>query len=213
VHDRLAVVLRYARAHHARSLLIGFAAVTSCIAVIGTWEVSFPAANGVSTFPFGRELPIVIASLIGGSLDSEMTTLEETSTVTLRRLQWTHAIAVVLLGVLLTGGSEVVVATSSEALMAVRGLLIWTGLAMLSGRIFGWLLSWLLPVMTVFPLIYFGQDLLGVPRWWDWTSQPATYLPCWLLASGSLIVGACSFALTSWRFHFIADAGKRVFRG
>jgi hypothetical protein len=172
-------------------------------ALTGSWAVSLPAAHGAVTVPFRRELPIATAALIAGSLNSAMRSLAETGARTLRRFELVHLLAVAVVGIVLTGITEWAMSSPSEAWLAIRALLIWAGLAVVSGRVLGWLMSWLLPVATVFPLIYYGQDSVGDDGWWNWTAKPAEYAPCWLLAATSVVVAAGAVALTPWRLHAI----------
>ncbi|MFF4960438.1 hypothetical protein [Streptomyces sp. NPDC001222] len=63
----------------------------------------------------------------------------------------------------------------------------------------GWRFSWILPLVTLFPLTYWQTDGLGRFRWWDWTDQPGASIPCWGIAIGSLLAGGVAITLTPWR--------------
>ncbi|WP_441251316.1 hypothetical protein [Kitasatospora sp. McL0602] len=201
--DHIAAVRRYARVHHVHGLAIGLALVTVCDALFGSINISLPAGNaaGVAVIPFRRELPIAFAALAAGSLHSVVADMERAASKTFRTYEVAHAIAVSAITVVLLGSAEAVFTTTELAVLMMRALLIWLGLAFLSGRIFGWMLSWVLPTLTIFPLTYYGAEDLGRHRWWDWTGQSAGSLPCWALAAVSLTVGAGALALTPWRLH------------
>ncbi|MFE7528705.1 hypothetical protein ACFU7Y_23745 [Kitasatospora sp. NPDC057542] len=201
--DRIATVWRYARVHHAYGLAVGLALVTACDALFGSINISIPAGNaaGVAVVPFRRELPIAFAALAAGSLHSVMADMERAASKTFRTYEVTHVVVVSAVTVVLLGSAEAIFTTTELAVVMMRALLIWLGLALLSGRIFGWMLSWILPVLTIFPLTYYGAGDLGRHRWWDWTGQSSASLPCWLLAVVSMAIGAVALGLTPWRMR------------
>jgi len=84
----------------------------------------------------------------------------------------------------------------------------WSGHALISGRIFGWQLSWVLPVASMLPLTCFQPDLEGNLRWWYWTAPPAASTACWTLAGVFVTIGTIAFLTTPWRMHTILHRSK-----
>ncbi|AXG81223.1 hypothetical protein [Streptomyces paludis] len=203
--------MRYLRLHRPYILMGGLAALAACQAVFGSQAVAVPvaAAAADSTVHLRMLLAVASAALAVGSLHSGMQSLEAAATDRLRRFRARHLMAVTALAVLLSGGIELVSGTAESATTLVRAQLVWTGLAILSGRLFGWLLAWILPLATVFPLTYLGWDTMNQPRWWNLLWQDAASPACWVLAISSLILGAGSFLCTPWRRYAY---GKRLTR-
>lgn len=83
------------------------------------------------------------------------------------------------------------------AIVYVRSLLLWFGLALVSVRLFGNQLGWIIPLASVFPLIWFG------PAWWDWTAAHPASLHSWTLAALSLCAGLGTTAASRRRLHVL----------
>ncbi|MFI1205690.1 hypothetical protein ACH4VR_40785 [Streptomyces sp. NPDC020883] len=193
----------YARSHYAFALTIGLLVLTVCNIAFGSQalELPFQYGNPAAGIPMRRELPIAFAALAAGSLHSKMTQFEFTATRVLRQYETQHLLAVFVTTTLLVGGTELAIEGVGKAIVLTRALWIWLGLALLSGRLFGRLLSWILPVATIFPLTYLGQDELGRDRWWEWTSQPASSAACWSITVAVTVTGLAAFYLTPWHWH------------
>ncbi|MGW1198533.1 hypothetical protein ACWD4B_22240 [Streptomyces sp. NPDC002536] len=125
--------------------------------------------------------------------------LEEAASSVLRTYEKAHLVVLYLATILLVGVPELIINGLGMAVVLSRALIIWLGLALLSGRLFGRKLSWILPVATVFPLTYLNQDDLGRPRWWDWTGQTPSSSACWAIAAIGTLLGVMAFYLTPWR--------------
>lgn len=205
VTGRWFALASYARSHNLLGLAVGLLFLTGCDAAFGSQLLSFPFEHGGQTtgVPMRRELPIAFASLAAGSLHSKMRQLELAGATTLRSYESRHLMAVYTATTVLVGGTELIVNGAESSVLLIRALLIWLGLAVLSGRIFGRSLSWILPVATIFPLTYLGQDETGRDRWWDWTGQSAFSVLCWSLAICSTIVGLAAFYLTPWHIQWV----------
>lgn len=189
-------MVRYARVHQCVGLAIGLVILTVCDVAFGSQILTFPGhAKGV---PMRRELPIAFAALAASSLHSRMDDLECAAAAVRAYERW-HLLTVSVAATLLVGGTEWVVSGPDLAVVLSRALLIWLGLALISGRLFGRRLSWILPVSTIFPLTFLNQDEVGRVRWWDWTGQPMSALGCWAIAVLCVIAGLFAFFLTPWR--------------
>ncbi|MEV7778724.1 hypothetical protein [Kitasatospora sp. NPDC088351] len=196
---RWGTISRFARSHNVRGIFTVFALVAVCDALFGSVMLQLPYTNGGTGIPFRREIPLVFATVSVAGLASLMQRFEETATTAFRRAQLAWIAGVVALSAAVLGVEELVISSPAVAVLLTRGLLIWTGLALLSGRLFGWRLSFILPLASVFPLTYWQYDAQGRNRWWDWTNQPPTAWPCWALAVVALGIGCAAMTLTPWR--------------
>ncbi|MFE5584508.1 hypothetical protein [Kitasatospora sp. NPDC056531] len=148
-------------------------------------------------------------ALAAGSLHSRAQQMEDAASSALRKYETRHLLAVSVVTVLLVGGTQLAVKGTDLAIVASRAVLVWLGLALLSGRIFGRWLSWILPVATIFPLTYLGQDHTGQDYWWDWTGQQPSSIACWVIAALSMAAGLAAFYLTSWHVHGWRSRARR----
>lgn len=192
-------VARYIRAHHWRGLAIAAAALVADVALSVHTNVSSPAVNGYITVPLAAQVPLIVVCLVISSIDGPMASLEQAGSTTLRRCQLWYLVCASCAAALLVGATAALLAPLGTALVLVRGVAIWAGMALLSGRVLRWSLAWVLPLASFFPLNYFGADAAGRFYWWYWARQPAGQVPCLLIAVGSIAVGTCAVALTPWR--------------
>ena len=200
VHSRVGLA-QYVQARRPTRLFGGLIAVAAAESFFGSQTVQLPAAtaHGAITIPFLYELPIITASLIVGSMHSGMSTLEEAAATPFRRAQVNHVIFLLVLTEALTFAAARTTVLIGDDFAAVRGLAGWAGLALLAGRLLGWRLSWTLPAVTVFPLIYFGYDDDGRPRWWNWPTATPHNAVAWTVTIALLLIGVAALSLTPWR--------------
>jgi hypothetical protein len=185
-------------------LAVGVSTLAVVHLLLGSLRLGLPSASGFVTFPARRELPIVFAVLAVGTLNSRMSAFDLNATVGVRRaknlilaLASVYSVAAVMLAESLATGP-------ASGVVYARSVVISIGLALLSGRLWGWGFAWILPIATIFPTVYYGRDALNVVRWWDWTSQPASFPLAWLEAVVSLAIGLTAYWLTPWRRRRIA---------
>ncbi|MCS0602514.1 hypothetical protein NX794_15025 [Streptomyces sp. LP11] len=202
--------IRYLRAHRFRGVVVGWAVVIACDVAFGSARLVFPfSSGGSSETPLRHEIPLALAVIAVGGLGSAMDSLEEAAAQGFRRVEISYPVAAVSGSAVLLVAAEALVSSANTLLLLLRGLLIWAGLALLSGRAWGWRFSWILPLVTLFPLTYWQTDGQGRLRWWDWTDQPGHSIPCWSLAMASLLVGGAAMALTPWRLNRVRRAFSR----
>lgn len=177
-------------------------------------DVSAPAAtnSGYITVPLDLQVPLIIVSLVVSSLEGPMTSLEETGSWPLRSCQLWYLVGASFAAALLVGATAAIMAPLGTAVVLVRAVAIWSGMALLSGRLLRWSLAWALPLASFLPLTYFGADYAGHYYWWYWPRQPAGQLPCALIAVSSLAIGACAVAITPWRLASLRAAAVRTLR-
>ncbi|MEU2056084.1 hypothetical protein [Streptomyces bungoensis] len=203
-------MIDYLRAHRFRGIAVGWAVLIACDVAFGSARLDFPfSGSGSSATPLRHEIPLALAVLAVGGLGSAMDSLEETAASGFRRVEISCIVGAVSAAAALLVAAEAFVSPMDTVLLLLRGLLIWVGLALLSGRAWGWRFSWILPLVTLFPLTYWQIDGLGRFRWWDWTDQPGSSMPCWGIAVGSLLAGGGAMALTPWRLNRFLRAFRR----
>lgn len=162
--------------------------------------VAGPRAEGV---PSWRLLAMFAGVLPVLSLHSRMAALEAAGTARFHRMR------VVRLTTLWTTGTAVflsVCAVSVEgrvlAVMAAA-ILGWTGLGLLSGRLCGWRQAWILPVLVLCVVSYWGvPDGTGDYPWWDFTRSPVTERSTGFgISLGLLALGLMAYWTTAWRLN------------
>ncbi|MCK9897959.1 hypothetical protein [Frankia sp. AgB32] len=196
MREHLRVAVRYGRTHHAASYLAGLAVLVLADFLLGSRALVLPLSD--ATIAFRAEIPAAYAVLAAATLHSPMADFEQCAS---RRYQHTRAahIAVVLA---LTAATELVAEAAAASwpagIVALRSVLVWAGIALVSGRLLGMTLSWVLPLASILPLTYFQQNSDGTDRWWDWVKQPPGDLACWLIATVSLALGVLLSQLDQW---------------
>ncbi|MCY0951889.1 hypothetical protein [Streptomyces sp. H27-S2] len=201
----------FLRAHGIPAMAVAFLVVLALNAFFGAALLAIPSAEGVRQVPFRREVPVIHASLVAGGLHSLMHTFEESPSSTLRRMQLRYLATATAFALLLVGVCEVVLRDAGAGLQASRSLLAWLALAVVSGRVLGWRLAWVLPVSTIFPLVYYGHGGAGHVYWWDWTSRPAADPWSWALTLVLVIAAPAVLRVTPWRIHSARRAVSRAF--
>ncbi|WP_237773442.1 hypothetical protein [Streptomyces luteocolor] len=202
-------VLRCARVHRVGPVLLGVACVAALSAVLGGVRFPVPSLEsgaGTVGVPFRRELPLVSAVFLTALWSGPMSAHEQGAADTFHRLRarllaWTSLAAAVLS--LLT---EALTVGWPMGLVFVRSLAIWWGLAMLSLRLLGPHLAWVLPLGSAFPLVWFTGGAL------DWTSAGPGDARFWALAAASLALGTAGLAWTPWHSHALRHRCRRMSR-
>ncbi|MFB9513962.1 hypothetical protein [Streptomyces purpureus] len=93
----------------------------------------------------------------------------------------------------LSFGAEALAVGPEHGLVFVRSVLIWLGLALLSIRLLGQQLGWVIPMASAFLLVWYPL------HWWDWTANPAGDPASWIVATVALAMGIAATAATPWR--------------
>lgn len=210
-----ASALRYARAHHLLQLAVGLSAATATAYWAASRELVLPAATTQGWVEMASMVftAVPFAALTAGSLHSSMASLEQAASAVLRRAELTQLALLTLLSCGLfsaatyAGGNEVHGGTLAEA---VRNLLLYLGMALLSARLFGRSLAWVLPLADFVVAGYWGTHDGGVPRWWAWQFHSYTGLPAWTATFGMLVAGSAAMWFSPWRLRGLRPSiGKR----
>ncbi|TXS44258.1 hypothetical protein [Streptomyces sp. t39] len=84
----------------------------------------------------------------------------------------------------------------------------WTGLGLLSGRMFGWRQGWILPALVLLLVSYWSvQDITGSYPWWDFTRSPLEQPTSLGMSLGLLAVGIAAYRMTPWRLRRLLQQG------
>ncbi|MFE4516466.1 hypothetical protein ACFRMQ_20005 [Kitasatospora sp. NPDC056783] len=195
------VLTLFARPRRAGRAALAAAGLAALQLWFGSLAMSLPGASGDSTLQLRMVLAAAWAALAVGSLHSGMGGWEAAGGPRVRRAEGVQLLACGAVAVGLAGGAELVVVGPSGAAAVGRAVLIWWGLAVLSGRALGRQQAWVLPMASIFPLSYLGWDTSGAVYWWNWPWAAPGDRACWALAAGSLAVGAAAWWLTPWRLR------------
>ncbi|MEV0396510.1 hypothetical protein [Polymorphospora rubra] len=181
--------------------------------IVGQKQVSLPSASadGMSDVPFSQFLALPLAVLAVSMLHSPMTTIEAAAPAVLERAsRLLLATSTVGLGLL----SAVVYATAAgspaHGAAYLRGYALTCGLALLGGRLQGWDRSWILPLATTFPVVFYGFEWKATPRWWNVYAQPIEAIPATVLTSLLLVCGIAAWALNPLRMGMILRRARQL---
>ncbi|MFD4835754.1 hypothetical protein ACFWPV_38830 [Streptomyces uncialis] len=189
-------LLRYARVHRGAAVLAATAAVALLSALFGGTHIALPSigSGGVTTgVPFRHELPLLSAVFLTAALDSTMSAHNEMGASAMHRFRLLYCTGLTLAACAVSFSTEALAVGPEAGAVFVRSLLIWLGLALLSVRLLGHQLGWVVPLASAFFLIWYPHS------WWDWTSNPATDPFSWTVAATALSVGVAATAATPWR--------------
>ncbi|MFD6184657.1 hypothetical protein [Streptomyces goshikiensis] len=186
----------YARAHRGVAVLATTAAIALLSAFFGGTHIALPSigSGGVTTgVPFRHELPLLSAVFLTAALDGAMSAHDEMGASAAHRFRLSYCIGLTLTACALSFLTEALAVSAEAGVVFIRSLLIWLGLALLSARLFGRQLGWIIPLASAFFLIWYPQ------HWWDWTSNSATDRFSWAVAVLALSLGVAATAATPWR--------------
>lgn len=186
--------LRYARAHHLVQSSVGLCAGAVAAYFAAGRELVLPAATASGSVAMASMLytALPFAMLVAVSLHSAMACLEQTATAVLRRTELVHLALLTVLSCALfaaatyAGGGRVTAGVLAEA---VRNVLLFLGLGLISARLFGRALAWVLPLADFVVVGYWGAHDGGTPRWWAWQFHSYASTVAWAGALGTLAAG------------------------
>lgn len=189
-------LLRYARVHRGVSVLASTAAIALLSAFFGGTHIALPSigSGGITTgVPFRHELPLLSAVFLTAALDGAMSAHDEMGASAMHRFRLKYCIGLTLTACALSFITEALAVSTGAGVVFIRSLLIWLGLALLSVRLLGHQLGWIIPLASAFFLIWYPHD------WWDWTSNSASDSFSWAVAVLALSLGVAATAATPWR--------------
>lgn len=174
--------------------------VSALTAVVGHYEMANPVSisQGVAMLPVWRLLAVIVAIMPAVLLYSPLGELEAAAV----REYWRVRRLYLAVSVVLYLGSFALVVWvglgGATALIAVRAMLAWLGLALLSGRLFGWSRSWLVPLLSVVVLLFWGTDAESTYTWWEFSARPHDDWRPAVLAASLAALGALAYWARPW---------------
>jgi hypothetical protein len=175
-----------------------------------TQHVEAPIIRPQGTAPVGlwTLLALTAASAIAIGLRSDMADLESTAARPLWRLDLVY-LAVAVPGTAgLLAGAYYIAGAVDLALGVARNVVGLTGLALISGWLLTPALSWVLPMIVVLPMLYFGFDQHHRPAWWAVPLQDANITTA-IIAVVMFGAGVAVWCWRPWRVRFRRRAGGR----
>lgn len=188
------------------------AAVAGAVAAwAGHRAAAVPSVADNATLPLWRLLTMGVGILPVLGLHSHLGTLEAMGTPVRHRAErWyltamVAAVHVLFLGIAAAGLPLDVLAT------AVRSIPGWLGLALLSGRAWGWRSAWILPVVTMCGLTFWGGgDGPADFSWWEFSARSHDDPRTLLLSAAIGLAGLVAYAVTPWRLRRLRTAFRRT---
>ncbi|MFI9249421.1 hypothetical protein [Streptomyces sp. NPDC053069] len=203
---QVTALLRFARLHRLWPILAGVVLVALLSAFLGGFEIPLPSLDGgaATGIPFRRDLPLLSGVFLAAAGTSSMHAYERAAGPRYFRLLGAYVLALTVVASLCSFAVQGLAAGAHTGVSFVRSMLIWFGLARVSARVIGWNLAWVLPVASVFPLIWLSDG-----AWWDWTAAPAADPVGWGTAAVSLSLGVLLTAATPWRVRSLLHSVRR----
>jgi len=135
------------------------------------------------------------------ALHSELGSLEEARTARLVHLQRCYLLLLSCVCAALFLALAALSLQPADVAVMARSLAAWLGLALLSGRVLGWRLAWVLPVLTLCVLVYWGGSAAQVDPfdWWEFSARPAGDVPSLVVSAALLASGMLAYFFSAWR--------------
>ncbi|MEU5901528.1 hypothetical protein [Streptomyces venezuelae] len=144
--------------------------------------------------PVAEIVPLAHAVILATTLFSPMADLEQTSAQPMTRHRALYLVTLLALALGLTALPLVAGATTDVFVSAARNVIGYLGLAMLSARLFGSGLAWLLPLAMFGPTLLLGVGSDNTPEPWAWSLHPSTHTPAMITAVLLWVLGTCASA-------------------
>ncbi|WCD87315.1 hypothetical protein KPP03845_103691 [Streptomyces xanthophaeus] len=172
-------VLAYARSRNLpRAALAALAVAVATVVFTGT-RVDFPDFRYLVDFsiPVAAVAPVAYAVVLGTTFHSPMADLEHTAAQPVQGFRRLHLVALTLLAVVLAALPMLSGLPAEVFAASARNAAGYLGLAVISGRLFGSGLAWLLPLGTFGPTLLLGVGPTGEPELWAWSIRAPGDVP------------------------------------
>ncbi|WP_055569023.1 hypothetical protein [Streptomyces atriruber] len=144
--------------------------------------------------PVAEIVPLAHAMVLATTLFSPMADLEQTSAQPMSRHRALYLVVLLALALGLTALPLLAGATAEVFASAARNVIGYLGLGMLSARLFGSGLAWLLPLAMFGPTLLLGVGSDNTPEPWAWSLHPSSDAAAAIVAVALWVVGACASA-------------------
>lgn len=205
----LALFLKCRRPFGVVAILVASAVVAG---VWGTLDVALPSVSGDGSIsmPLWVLIPIPAGAAIATGLASDMSDFEIAAPRTSRMILTCYLACALLMAAGLQATGLFLGAAESAAAPAIRNLVFWTGLALVSGRLLGRRLAWVFPLAALFPFDWFGFDAVtNQPKWWALPILPSNSAS-WLAAAATMLAGTALALLSQQRTARLKRGLKRL---
>lgn len=187
-----------ARARNTTQAVLTLLVITGIGVVLGTRTLTFFGTSTTFAVPWVVLLPVASAAVIGLAARTAVPELERGSA---RSLAWFRAGHTAAPTTVSAARTTLVTANLHDALTtaaAVRNLLGFTGLALLSATVLGGAQAWLLPAAMALPSMVVGASG-GVPHAWAWPLDDNYDVSAGLIGVLLFAVGGAAVALRGTR--------------
>lgn len=144
--------------------------------------------------PVAEVVPLAHAVILATTLFSPMADLEQTSAQPMGRHRGVYLVVLLVLALGLTALPLLAGATGQVFASAARNVVGYLGLAMISARLFGSGLAWLLPLGMFGPTLLLGVRSDNTPEPWAWSLHPSSSTSAAIVATALWTIGACAAA-------------------
>ncbi|KUM80466.1 hypothetical protein [Streptomyces curacoi] len=144
--------------------------------------------------PVAEVVPLAHAVVLATTLFSPMADLEQTSAQPMSRHRGVYVVVLLSLALSLSALPLLTGATGEVFASAARNVVGSLGLAMISARLFGSGLAWLLPFGMFGPTLLLGVRSDNTPEPWAWSLQPSSHASAAAVAVALWVIGACAAA-------------------
>ncbi|MEV7190185.1 hypothetical protein AB0N81_00065 [Streptomyces sp. NPDC093510] len=144
--------------------------------------------------PVAEVVPLAHAMVLATTLFSPMADLEQTAAQPMGRLRGGYVMVLLALALGLSALPLLTGATAEVYGSAARNVVGFLGLAMISARLFGSGLAWLLPLGMFGPTLLLGVGRDNAPEPWAWSLHASSSTPAALVAVALWLTGAVAAA-------------------
>ncbi|MFF9472781.1 hypothetical protein ACF1E9_09165 [Streptomyces roseolus] len=166
---------------HARSRNLPRAAVAATLVALVTAlftrrQVDIPDFRHLVDYavPVAVVVPVAYAVILGTTLHSPMADLEYVSARPVPLYRRFQLVALTLFATALSALPLAFGLPAEVFAVSARNAVGHLGLAVISARLFGSGLAWLLPLGIFGPTLLLGVGADNTPEWWAWSIHPAT---------------------------------------
>ena len=142
------------------------------------------------TLPWAVIVPVMSAVVIGTTVHTPVSVLEDGTSRHLPALRAAHLATLLALSMVVSGPASIALTGAITAPAALRNLLGFAGLALIAAYAVGSSYAWCLPLAVALSAVIAGTSQDGGIRLWAWPIQTNYDLRAWLIALGLLAIGS-----------------------
>lgn len=165
-----------------------------------------PQAEGFITLPFRNFVPAGAAVTVVGF--SMLPPNHAFPLVTARLARVRHGTLVISIA---TTAAAIYLAAWAGSHSIVTGLqcgravVIWSGLATVSTALWGRSMGWVLPLVSIAAILFWGHGPDRAPRCFNWSDAHASEPGAWSMMMAVLAIGVLATWLTNWRCYAVCN--------